>query len=473
MPGPTTWKIRFCPPRPPTAAWPSPIRPWRRRATPTTAPANPTHDPNGGLNSQPVLPLGFQPAVRSQRQRRVRPLGPLRRLATGLQGARSWSSPCRARPSAIRSPASSRSRPSCSRRRPVPIRSSTTPAPRSPSTRRWSSPPARLSSPRTRRSSCRTRAVRCRCWAARHRPRRSTSRPTTTPASAAHRTTIRTPLPAGRLGRHRLPQLRRDDHGQPGTVPRGRRHAGDQRACHLRRATTGCRSSTTRSSSTAAARFPRAASNFYSAITLYNARPAITNDKIANNGGTGGLEAAIGADMDSFREDDKAWGPLIRRTSVANNSLNGIWLLAESNGFIEPTNAVPLPDNPTTLGGSQNYTFFEPLPFDRSGPDRGRPGNWRSTRGGPPIPSPDRLYIQPGVMMKFSQGAGLDRPQPRRQPQRRLPVLHQRLRSGPQATVRPRHPRLRGRERQRSAGALHVDLRRRRRPRPSCPRRST
>ena len=58
---------------------------------------------------------------------------------------------------------------------------------------------------------------------------------------------------------------------------------------------------------------PQSSSNFYSAITLYNARPAITNDKIANTGGTGGLEAAIGADMDSFREDDAAWGPLIRR----------------------------------------------------------------------------------------------------------------------------------------------------------------
>ena len=34
---------------------------------------------------QPVLPLGLQPAVRPQRQRRVRPLGALRRLATGLQ----------------------------------------------------------------------------------------------------------------------------------------------------------------------------------------------------------------------------------------------------------------------------------------------------------------------------------------------------------------------------------------------------
>ena len=40
---------------------------------------------------------------------------------------------------------------------------------------------------------------------------------------------------AGRLGRHRPSELRRGDRGQPGAVPRGRRHAGDQRACRLRR----------------------------------------------------------------------------------------------------------------------------------------------------------------------------------------------------------------------------------------------
>ena len=41
--------------------------------------------------------------------------------------------------------------------------------------------------------------------------------------------------------------------------------------------------------------------------------------------------------MDSFREDDTAGGPLIRGTVIANNSLNGIYLIVQSNGFIEPT----------------------------------------------------------------------------------------------------------------------------------------
>ena len=150
---------------------------------------------------------------------------------------------------------------------------------------------------------------------------------------------------------------------------------------------------------------PVGSSNFYSAITLYNARPAITNDKITNNGKTGGLEGAIGADMDSFRQDDKAWGPLIRRDTVTNNSLNGIWLLAYADGFVEPSNAVPYPDNPSTLGGAQNYVFFEPLPFVVTGQLTVGQVTQVNT-GGLTQVRPDRLYIQPGVMMKFNKGSG-------------------------------------------------------------------
>ena len=152
---------------------------------------------------------------------------------------------------------------------------------------------------------------------------------------------------------------------------------------------------------------PQSSGDFYSSITLYNARPAITNDKIANNGGAGGLEAAIGADMDSFREDDEAWGPLVRRTSVTNNSLNGIWLLAESGGFVEPSNAVPLPANPGTLGGSQNYVFFEPLPLVILAQLAVGQELLVNTSGNVNYVE-NRLYIQPGSMLKFGQGSGLD-----------------------------------------------------------------
>ena len=153
---------------------------------------------------------------------------------------------------------------------------------------------------------------------------------------------------------------------------------------------------------------PAGSSSFYSAITLYNARPGITNDQISNNGLTGGLEAAIGADMDSFREDDEAWGPLIRRDSVTGNSLNGIWLLADSgDGFDQPSNAVPYPSNPTSLGGVQNYVFFESLPFVVT--NQIAVGQYLLVNtGGNTAYTEDRLYIQPGVMLKFDKGAGLD-----------------------------------------------------------------
>src|SRR5262249_40205119 len=58
---------------------------------------------------------------------------------------------------------------------------------------------------------------------------------------------------------------------------------------------------------------PQATSNFYSAITAFNARPMITNDMITDTGGTGGTEAAIGADFDSLREDDTARGIMVRQ----------------------------------------------------------------------------------------------------------------------------------------------------------------
>ncbi len=152
---------------------------------------------------------------------------------------------------------------------------------------------------------------------------------------------------------------------------------------------------------------PQGSSIFYSAITLYNSRPMVTNDAIANSGSAGGTEGAIGADLDSFREDDTARGPLIRNVNVASNSLNGIYLMAEANGFIESTNAMPYPNNPSTLGGTLNYTFDEPLPLvilsqlvigqtllEQTGGETEWVGN--------------RLYIQPGSMLKFGNGSALD-----------------------------------------------------------------
>ena len=152
---------------------------------------------------------------------------------------------------------------------------------------------------------------------------------------------------------------------------------------------------------------PQGSSDFLSAVTLYNSRPAITNTDISLSGGTGGTESAIGADMDSFREDDSARGPLIRQVTVSQNSLNAIWLMSEANGYVEPTTAVNYPTNPTSLGGSANYTFFEPLPIivlaqlvvgQEFIENSGGQTQWIT----------NRLYIQPGSLIELNKGSGLD-----------------------------------------------------------------
>jgi len=152
---------------------------------------------------------------------------------------------------------------------------------------------------------------------------------------------------------------------------------------------------------------PQATSDFYSAITAFNSRPMITNDMITDTGGTGGTEAAIGVDYDSLREDDTARGIMVRQVTVLDNSLNAIWLMSEANGFVEPTNAVPYPSNPTTLGGSQNYTLFAPLPYVVLAQLIVGQELLVNT-GGLTNFVTNRLYVQPGVMVKFNKGSGLD-----------------------------------------------------------------
>src|SRR5262249_25551665 len=99
-------------------------------------------------------------------------------------------------------------------------------------------------------------------------------------------------------------------------------------------------------------------------ITLRNSRPTIADVTISNTGAIGSFsgnspQAPLSRDLDSFPEDDVARGPLIRRVTLRNNSLNGIYIPAYgTNGVVEATNAMSYLDNPTSLGGAQNYTFF-------------------------------------------------------------------------------------------------------------------
>ncbi len=152
---------------------------------------------------------------------------------------------------------------------------------------------------------------------------------------------------------------------------------------------------------------PVGSSNFYSGITLYNSRPTIVNSSITNIGGTGGTEGAIGADFNSLREDDTARGPLVRNDTVLNDNLNAFYLFAETNGLVEPTNAISYPNNPSTLGGKVNYTMAIPLPVVVTAQIFVGQQLLENT-GGDTAEFGDRLYIQPGSLLKFDKGSGLD-----------------------------------------------------------------
>ena len=145
----------------------------------------------------------------------------------------------------------------------------------------------------------------------------------------------------------------------------------------------------------------------YDAITNFNTRPAITNVTISQTGGATSAQAAISGDVDSFREDDLARGILVRRANIFANSINGIYIRSELNGQAEPTDSVAHPDNPASLGGTQNYSFFAPLPYVIVSRlvvgqtlIQGSNGQVQATG--------NRFYFQPGTVFKAQRGSGID-----------------------------------------------------------------
>jgi hypothetical protein len=150
-----------------------------------------------------------------------------------------------------------------------------------------------------------------------------------------------------------------------------------------------------------------------SAITLFNSRPAITNTNIAQAGTPGGtaagglnLVSAISADFDSFREDDTARGPLFRRVTLSQNSVNGILVRPDSTGTAEASDAIIYPNNPTALGGARNFVFDDPLPYVLTSQLLiGQ--QLQVNTGGQTQFVNNRLYIQPGMMVKSQRGAGI------------------------------------------------------------------
>ena len=124
-PGPTTSGRTRCSraPLPDGCFGQARTRSWRRRATRAPRPANPTHDPNGGLNNSSSSSPGTSTRLTTATATACSTARPSTQPRNSAFAAR-WSvvAPCRGLPSATRSPAMSLSRPSCSRRRPEPTR---------------------------------------------------------------------------------------------------------------------------------------------------------------------------------------------------------------------------------------------------------------------------------------------------------------------------------------------------------------
>ena len=176
--------------------------------------------------------------------------------------------------------------------------------------------------PATPRCSSRTRARASRSTAARTRTSRSifTSYADdsvggdTNSDGAEHRTP-----PRRRLGRHRLPQLRRHLERRTAPVP-GRRHRPEDWRLRAKLGVSGA-DETLSSINHANIRYaggavPQTIGFRYDAITNFNSRPSITNVMISQTGGRSSAQAAISGDVDSFREDDLARGLLVRRATL-------------------------------------------------------------------------------------------------------------------------------------------------------------
>ena len=145
----------------------------------------------------------------------------------------------------------------------------------------------------------------------------------------------------------------------------------------------------------------------YDGITLQDSRPTIVNTMIAFAGGTGSAVAGLSVDVDSLRADDVAMGPLVRNDQFVNNGLNGIYIRAQvTSGLAQASNAIVYPTNPATSGGARNYVLDDPYPYLLT--SRLVIGDSLvQESGGTQTTSADRLYVDPGMIVKFELGAGV------------------------------------------------------------------
>ena len=146
---------------------------------------------------------------------------------------------------------------------------------------------------------------------------------------------------------------------------------------------------------------PQSSGVVYDGITLQNSRPTIINSTISLSGGVGAAVAGLSVDVDSLKLDDVAGGPLIRGDVFLNNGLNGIYVRAQvSSGLAEATNST------LRTGSPNSYIFNNPYPYLFT--SRLTIGEFVQVEtGGAQTSTADRLYVSPGMLLKFQQGSGV------------------------------------------------------------------
>ncbi|QDV37134.1 S8 family serine peptidase [Tautonia plasticadhaerens] len=156
---------------------------------------------------------------------------------------------------------------------------------------------------------------------------------------------------------------------------------------------------------------PQTIGERFDSITLFNSRPDITNTIIADSaaaGGAGGTQAAISADFDSLREDEIARGPLVRRTEFRNNSINGLLIRPQVGIFqAQETDAIFYAPNAPAEGANKNFVIDDPVPYVLASQLVLGQRLLQTTGGATDQSVSNRLYVQPGMMVKFRPGANI------------------------------------------------------------------